>query len=184
MSRCNPFSVMALFPNALAGIRTQQVLKEKAYCKQSICLHLSVLFKSKLLIPLVFSITVVNFNTTQCQPFEIIERLASQAKRWRMPLGNVMQFAEQTRENFQCVLCSFQPSPSPTTHQSFAIPALSSNTALSSSSTATSKPSTSTGSSSSQNVAMQSLALKRLQMVKKKAQQRVFNHQQIRIPRR
>ena len=27
---------MALFPNALAGIRTQQVLKEKAYCKQSI----------------------------------------------------------------------------------------------------------------------------------------------------
>ncbi|CAH3136322.1 unnamed protein product [Porites lobata] len=81
-------------------------------------------------------------------------------------------------------ISEIKPSPSPTTHQSFAIPALSSNTALSSSSPATSKPSTSTGSSSSQNVAMQSLALKRLQMVKKKAQQRVFNHQQIRIPRR
>lgn len=82
-----------------------------------------------------------------------------------------------------------KPISSTAMHQSFAIPALSTNTTSSSSAAAAAavalsgKPSTSSGSSSSQNVAMQS-ALKRLQMVKKKAQQRVLNNQQIRIPRR
>lgn len=76
----------------------------------------------------------------------------------------------------------FQPVSSPTMHQSFAIPALST---ASSSSAGASKLSVSSGATSSQNVAaMQHSALKRLQMVKKKAQQRVLNHQQIRIPRR
>lgn len=77
-----------------------------------------------------------------------------------------------------------KPSSSTAMHQSFAIPALSTSTMPSAAAAALgSKPSTSGGSSSSQNIAMQS-ALKRLQMVKKKAQQRVLNHQQIRIPRR
>ena len=76
----------------------------------------------------------------------------------------------------------FQPISSPTMHQSFAIPALST---ASSSSAGAGKPSVGSGATSSQNVAaMQHSALKRLQMVKKKAQQRVLNHQQIRIPRR
>ncbi|KAL9979375.1 hypothetical protein ACROYT_G017029 [Oculina patagonica] len=86
----------------------------------------------------------------------------------------------------QSSISDTKPVSSPTMHQSFAIPALStasSTSSSSSSSAGTSKPSAGSGSSSSQNVAMQS-ALKRLQMVKKKAQQRVYNHQQIRIPRR
>nr|XP_058970170.1 integrator complex subunit 12-like [Pocillopora verrucosa] len=75
-----------------------------------------------------------------------------------------------------------KPISSPTMHQSFAIPALST---ASSSSAGAGKPSVGSGATSSQNVAaMQHSALKRLQMVKKKAQQRVLNHQQIRIPRR
>jgi len=83
-----------------------------------------------------------------------------------------------------CLYCLCQPSSSTAMHQSFAIPALSTSTMPSAAAAALgSKPSTSGGSSSSQNIAMQS-ALKRLQMVKKKAQQRVLNHQQIRIPRR
>lgn len=78
----------------------------------------------------------------------------------------------------------FQPfSPSPTS-QSFAIPGL---TGASGSAVSSKQPlpgtSSSSSSSSSQKSSMQS-AMKRLQMVKKKAAQKNFNQQQMRVIRR